>query len=739
VGPSLRSVVMLLLMVGGGLPAAAQPCEWEWVNPNPPRVDIHRLKHEVGAFVGVGVSGAIIRSTSGFSWTLQESGVTADLHGVDWGAGTFVAVGDGVVLTSTTGLDWTVVDGDAGWRLLDVEYSASRFVAVGHGLGGQVLTSIVGDEWELVPTPWSGEADSIAGSDDGFFVAVGTEIWSSTDGLEWRLEITVPASVALADFAVPGKKTGSSLFELDRIDLAWTGSRLFWAGGNELWSAEPGGWAWRLDAVLGGCFPFSDWLGLASGPGWVVASGISGCPSPYLTPMVTLLISVDGGASFRPAWQTELGGFPALARYGSRWVAAGAYGDVITSSDGVSWESGGAGCTSTACEDGFVDLAHGEHGWLAAGGVGVCDDQLKRIGGATAAVSPDGRAWQVRPLADDRFRGAAATDGGFIAVGDGWISRSADGVNWSSTAAPDGAVLRSAAAGDGAEVIVGPGGALYVGDGGPSWFKPYLYVSDDLHRVVWGEGQFLAIGANGMVLRSIDSMNWITVPVATQVDLLGAAVGPEGWVMVGDEGVILGGSDGRYWSNRRSAVDARLNDVAWGDGRYVVVGWEEEPDGSRTAVVLASRSGVHWTRFPAPGEALYRVGRTDDGWVVAGGDRTLMRTDCIGVMMEPEAEHLQVPVGHSVDLVVHLSSPAGSSGQMTLRSSRPGHVAVPATAPIQTGTDRVVVPVEGVELVQGVVLTLGLPTELGGGTTTVLVSVQPPEWTPRAPSGRVTP
>ncbi|MEE4273528.1 MAG: hypothetical protein V2I67_17775 [Thermoanaerobaculales bacterium] len=730
---------MLLLMAGGGLPAAAQQCGWEWVNPHPPRIDIHRLKHEVGAFVGVGVSGTIIRSTSGFSWTRENSGVTADLYGVDWGAGTFVAVGDGVILTSPTGLDWTIVDGGAGWRLLDVEYSASRFVAVGHGLGGQVLTSIVGDEWELAPAPWSGEADSIAGSDGGFFVAVGTEIWSSPDGLQWQLEISVPASVALAAVAESGKKTGSSLFELDRIDLAWTGSRLFWAGGDQLWSAEPGGWAWRLDATLGGCYPFGDWLGLASGSGWVVASGISGCPSPYLTPTVTLLISVDGGASFRPPWQTELGGFPALARYGSRWVAAGAYGDVVTSSDGVSWDCGGAGCTSLACDDGFVDLAHGETGWLAAGGVGVCDDQLKRIGGATTAVSPDGMAWQVRPLTADRFRGAAATEDGFVAVGDGWIARSSDGLNWSRTASPDGAVLRGVAAGDGTEVVAGPGGALYVGDGGPSWFKPYLFVTDDLHRVVWGDDQFLAFGANGMVLRSTDHMNWTTVPVATRVDLLGAAAGPEGWIMVGDEGVILGGSDGRFWSTRRSAVDARLNDVAWGDGRYVAVGWDEAPDGTRPAVILASGGGIHWTRFPAPEEALYRVGWTGDGWIVAGADRTLMRTDCIGVMMEPEAEHLQVPVDRSVELVVHLSSPARSDGEMTLRSSRPGRVAVPATAPFLAGADRVVVPVSGVEIEQGAVLTLGLPDELGGGTTTVLVSVQPPEWTPRAPSGRVAP
>ena len=60
----------------------------------------------------------------------------------------------------------------------------------------------------------------------------------------------------------------------------------------------------------------------------------------------------DGGETFRPEWQTELGGFPALSRFGSRWVAAGAYGDVIVSTDGLTWDCDGLGCTSLACADG---------------------------------------------------------------------------------------------------------------------------------------------------------------------------------------------------------------------------------------------------------------------------------------------------------------------------------------------------------------------------------------------------
>ncbi len=736
--PSFRTVVVLLAVSSLASGASAQTCGWEWANPIPPRTDITRLKHEVGIFVGVGRAGTIIRSTDGYRWTTFDSGVGGDLHGVDWGAGVWVVVGDGVILTSSNGTEWTTTHRGAGAFLLDVEFSVSRFVAVGDGLDGHILTSPLGTVWEQVQVPWIGRADSIAGTNEGFYVAVGPEIWFSSNGFDWEYESAVPAAAQLRS-AGPVKKTGSSLFGLDRIDLGWTGNLLFWAGADELWSFSPPERDWQLAATLDGCPPWSDWLGLASGPGWIAASGISGCPSPFLDPTVTILISVDGGETFRPPWQTELGGFPALARYGSRWVAAGAYGDVVTSSDGWDWQCNEAGCASLACEDGFADLAEDEDRLVAVGGVGLCDDQLKRRGGATVARSVDGESWQIEALSGDRFRGVTAIEAGFLGVGDGWLARSTDGEVWTTEASPDGARLRSTASGDGAVVVVGRHGALYVGDGGSSWMKPFLYLSEDLDRVVWDEGLFLALGRNGTVLRSTDSLNWLTSLTTTSVDLKGAAAGSDGWIMVGSDGAILASSDGEVWLQRRSGVNSQLEDVVWSDDRFVAVGWDDGGDGSRPAVVLASTGGVHWTRFPAPGEALKRVRWADDGWIAAGGDRTLLRADCLGLILTPALEHLHATVDTTTELFVDLSAHVAGDATLTLRSSQPGTVRVPPTVVIPAGANSVSVPVTGVRVVSGAVLTMTMPPRLGGGSTTVLVSVHPPEGTPRTPSGRVTP
>jgi hypothetical protein len=728
----------VLVVLAAAVVGSAQDCGWEWVNPTPPRVDIYRLKQEVNAFVGVGAAGTIIRSSDGFRWELIESAVSSDLLGVDWGAGAFVAVGDGVVLRSTAGYDWSTVLVDPEARLVDVEFSASRFVAVGDGLEGEVLTSRFGADWERVPVPWAGAANSIAGSNGGFYVAVGTGVWFSPDGFEWAFEDSVPASLAFAGEGTLAKATGSDLFDLDRIDLAWTGSRLLWSGGSELWSREKVG-EWNLVATLGGCSPWRDWLGMAAGPGWAMASGISGCPTPYLDPTVSLVISVDGGQSFGNPWETELGGLPALARYGSRWVAAGALGDVLTSTNGSSWECSNGNCTSLACEDEFSDLAGGDEGWAAVGGVGLCDGGVKRRSGATSATSPDGERWSVHPLTGDRFRGATHTGSQYVGVGDGWVALSFDGVEWTTAGSPGGAVLHSVAAGGGSVVAVGQGGALLVSDDGVTWFEPFLYVTADFDRVVWLGDQFVALGHGGTILRSTDALNWTEALTAATVDLKGAAAGSEGMVMVGEDGAILGSSEGQVWTPRRSGVTSFLQDVSWGDGRFVAVGWDERADGSRPAVVLASRNGRDWTRLAAPGSALKRVRWTGSSWLAVGGDRTIMTAECLGTLIEPDGEHLQVPYGETVDLVVRLSEDVEEDTVMTVTSSMPAGVVVPPTVTVLAGSDTAIVPVTGASVVVGAVLTLALPDDLGGGSVTTLASVHPAVGRPRTPSGRVRP
>jgi hypothetical protein len=489
---------------------------------------------------------------------------------------------------------------------------------------------------------------------------------------------------------------------------------------------------------LGGCPPWSDWLAVTAGQGWAMASGISGCPTPYLDPTVSLTVSIDGGETFRLPWQEDFGGLPGIARYGSRWVAVGALGDVLISTNGSTWECVEGSCSSLACTDEFADLDADEERWLAVGGVGLCDE-LKRNFGATVATSSNGEQWQIGTMASSRFRGLTVTEAGFLGVGDGWIGHSDDGVSWTIDSSPDSASLRSAADGRGRTVVVGRHGDLYVSEDGNTWLEPFLYVTADFNRVVFDGELFFALGENGTILRSDDALNWSAAAVAVDVDLWGEAAGPENRIMVGSDGVILASEDGRAWQQRRSGVAAHLRDVAWGDGRFVAVGWDEGTGRARPAVVLVSRDGSQWTRFAAPGEGLRRVRWSGDGWLAVGGERTILRTPCLGALLELGDEHLRVPLGSTAELEVRMSEVAADDVEVSVRSSEPGRVSVPHSVTITAGSDSASIPVSGNALAAGVVLRFTLPDELGGGEVTSLVSVPPPQGVPRNVTRRVTP
>ena len=220
----MKTTILSITMIAVASVASADPpdCSWVWVNPTPPRHDIHRLKFENNRFIAVGADGIMLRSLDGLRWEVVDGGVAGDLHGVDWGVGWFVVVGEGVILRSGDGRVWTPVVQDPDVTFLDVEYSASRFVAVGAGLDGRVLTSSFGETWEEVSVPWGGSADSITGTDSGFAVAIGPEIWSSGDGYDWSYEGSVPVVETRAAECGETKAVSSDLFELDRVDLAWT-------------------------------------------------------------------------------------------------------------------------------------------------------------------------------------------------------------------------------------------------------------------------------------------------------------------------------------------------------------------------------------------------------------------------------------------------------------------------------------------------------------------------------------
>ncbi len=144
-----------------------------------------------GSFVAVGEGGIVVTSSTGLSWTSRSAGTSNDLLGLAYLNGIFVAVGQhDTILTSADGMSWSSHTATSAISAFDttlysVAHGNDRYVAVGKG--SVVATSTNGAAWSLTSIPGPVDLYGVAyGS--GTFVAVGPNglIMTTTNGTSWE-------------------------------------------------------------------------------------------------------------------------------------------------------------------------------------------------------------------------------------------------------------------------------------------------------------------------------------------------------------------------------------------------------------------------------------------------------------------------------------------------------------------------------------------------------------------------
>ncbi len=197
---------------------------------------------------------------------------------------------------------------------------------------------------------------------------------------------------------------------------------------------------------------------------------------------------------------------------------------------------------------------------------------------------------------------AATTYSGTIAVasdatsGSGDISVSGNGVTYDALAqwhlrnpSPVGRTLSAVTYANGLFVAVGDGAILTSPDG-LAWTRQYSDLGDWPDAITYGDGQFVAIGnsdKSGVVLTSPDGIHWTRRTIATSAFLNGVAYGSGTFIAVGTDGALLTSADGLTWSPQTSGTSNYLEGIAYGAGAFVAVGWDD--------TVLRSADGIHWT------------------------------------------------------------------------------------------------------------------------------------------------
>jgi hypothetical protein len=168
------------------------------------------LCYGAGKFVSVPYGFPMVfLSTNGLKWDWRLiEGLSEDTYfsAMAYGRGRYLAVGtQGQVGMSTDGIHWTNWVAESAWGFRTITFGKGLFAVGGSSaaLGGAtVWLSGDGKNWQARVVHPSNWVASVAYG-RGRFVAVvrAYGAWTSSDGLQWRQTLAVPAAPALSDVA----------------------------------------------------------------------------------------------------------------------------------------------------------------------------------------------------------------------------------------------------------------------------------------------------------------------------------------------------------------------------------------------------------------------------------------------------------------------------------------------------------------------------------------------------------
>jgi hypothetical protein len=204
------------------------------------QADVRGVAYGQGLYVAVGGNEAvplrprtstILTSRDAVIWTRQVSATTNALASVAYGNGLFVAAGGGgTIVTSADGSNWVRRSSGLNGRLRRVSSGGGRFVAVGEG----GVSSDDGTNWVVRLTGHEGLFEGV-GYGNGLFAVVGGlygscsqpigVVLTSSDSAGWSL-LPPPGSVGPLSGIAYGNgyfvgSTGGALASFDE-DLRWT-------------------------------------------------------------------------------------------------------------------------------------------------------------------------------------------------------------------------------------------------------------------------------------------------------------------------------------------------------------------------------------------------------------------------------------------------------------------------------------------------------------------------------------
>lgn len=269
----------------------------------------------------------------------------------------------------------------------------------------------------------------------------------------------------------------------------------------------------------------------------------------------------------------------------NRFVAVGAEGVIITSSDGIHWKRQNSGRT-----DRFNSVAYG-NGWYVAVGSGASFGNKYGI----IINSTDGIAWSVSKSTDKACESIIYGEDQFVVLNGGYLLSSKDGEKWMQkfTKGCGDISFSSLCCTNGRIFAIGIDYSLKssiaicndMSTEDATWSLVYKDDDGDVEDDDWEDdghtelkwlgylnNNYIAVGRN-RIIASVDGKTWDIGKIG-RCDLdyyYSVAYGNSKYVAIGTGG-IFSSSDGWKWSKDSFESPEKGSSIAYGNNRFVIVG-----------------------------------------------------------------------------------------------------------------------------------------------------------------------
>ncbi len=242
------------------------------------------------------------------------------------------------------------------------------------------------------------------------------------------------------------------------------------------------------------------------------------------------------------------------------FIAAGDYGALVTSPDGISWTD-----RSFSTDNELYGIAYGNSTYAAVGDYG------------TILYSGDGILWaKATSGTENHLYGIAHGSSLFVAVGErGRILNSPDGKTWTDRSFSTNSAFYGIAYGGDLFITVGDRGKILTSQDGNTWTDRSFNTDSALYGIAYGNGIFVAVGEYGVILTSSDGTAWTDRSVDPYYELYAVAYGNDTFIAAGDAGKLLSSRDAVTWKEKGLYTEAGLYGIAYGNGVFVAVGDHE--------------------------------------------------------------------------------------------------------------------------------------------------------------------